>query len=72
MFWAQNFGQIGSKISDLYSGMHFYTKRPNFCEIKKVHFGLTFCQCTIASAGEYVDSISEVSNHVVHVILSIM
>ena len=34
--------QIGRKISDLYSGMHLYTKQPDFFEVKKAHFGLTF------------------------------
>ena len=40
--------QIGRKFSDLYSGMHLYTIRPDIFEVRKVHFGLTFGACTIA------------------------
>ena len=32
-----------------FGGMHLYTKRPDFFEVKKVDFGLTFGACTIAS-----------------------
>ena len=53
----------GSKISDLYSGMHLYTKRLDFSEVKKrafwthfwcMHHCLGFVyRCMHHNAGEY-------------------
>ena len=54
---------MGSQISDLYSGMHLYTKRPDFFEVKKcaiwthfwcMHHCLGFVhRCMHHNAGEY-------------------
>ena len=43
-FLCKSSGQNGSKILDLFtdSGMQLYTKRPEYFEANKVHFGLTF------------------------------